>query len=43
MFLQFGDDRLSQILGKAFRPVADSEITDASILTQLKRGAGWTP
>ncbi|WP_451683156.1 DUF7737 domain-containing protein [Streptomyces sviceus] len=43
VFLQFGDDRLSQILGKAFRPVADSEITDASILTQLKRGAGWTP
>jgi hypothetical protein len=28
VFLQFGDDRLSPILGKAFMPAADAEITD---------------
>jgi hypothetical protein len=30
VFLQFGDDRLSPILGKAFLPAADTEITDES-------------
>lgn len=39
MFLRFGDDRLSPILGKAFLQAADAEITDGSILTQMKRGA----
>jgi hypothetical protein len=34
VFLQFGDDRLSPILGKAFLQAADTEITDESILTQ---------
>jgi hypothetical protein len=39
VFLQFGDDRLSPILGKAFLLAADTEITDESILTQIQRGA----
>ncbi|MFC9630670.1 hypothetical protein ACFTY8_15565 [Streptomyces mirabilis] len=39
VFLPFEDDRLSLILSKAFLLAADTEITDASILTQIKRGA----
>ncbi|CAM5724518.1 hypothetical protein SALBM311S_00559 [Streptomyces alboniger] len=39
VFLPFGDDRLSLILSKAFLLAADTEITDKSILTQIKRGA----
>lgn len=39
VFLPFEDDRLSLILSKAFLLAADTEITDESILTQLKRGA----
>ncbi|WP_053754406.1 DUF4132 domain-containing protein [Streptomyces sp. MMG1533] len=39
VFLPFGDDRLSLILSKAFLLAADTEITDESILTQIKRGA----
>ncbi|MGW2561776.1 DUF4132 domain-containing protein [Streptomyces sp. NPDC001514] len=39
VFLPFEDDRLSLILSKAFLLAADTEITDESILTQIKRGA----
>jgi hypothetical protein len=39
VFLQFGDDRLSPILGKTLLPAADTELTDEPILTQMKRGA----
>jgi hypothetical protein len=39
VFLPFEDDRLSLILSKAFLLAADTKITDASILTQIKRGA----
>ncbi|MER6122833.1 DUF4132 domain-containing protein [Streptomyces sp. NPDC001795] len=39
VFLPFEDERLSLILSKAFLLAADSEITDESILTQIKRGA----
>jgi hypothetical protein len=39
LFLPFEDDRLSLILSKAFLLAADTEITDESILTQIKRGA----
>jgi hypothetical protein len=38
VFLPFEDDRLSLILSKAFLLAADTEITDESILTQIKRG-----
>lgn len=39
VFLPFEDDRLSLILSKAFLLAADTEITDESILAQIKRGA----
>ncbi|MFF0793303.1 DUF4132 domain-containing protein [Streptomyces spiralis] len=39
VFLPFEDDRLSLILSKAFLLAADTRITDASILMQIKRGA----
>ncbi|MBY8840408.1 DUF4132 domain-containing protein [Streptomyces sp. SP2-10] len=39
VFLPFEDDRLSLILSKAFLLAADTEITDESILMQIKRGA----
>jgi hypothetical protein len=39
VFLPFEDDRLSLILSKAFLLAADGEITDESILAQIKRGA----
>ncbi|SFF88006.1 DUF4132 domain-containing protein [Streptomyces mirabilis] len=39
VFLPFEDDRLSLVLSKAFLLAADTEITDESILTQIKRGA----
>ncbi|MGW2519827.1 DUF7737 domain-containing protein [Streptomyces sp. NPDC001617] len=38
VFLPFEDDRLSLILSKAFLLAADTEITDESILMQIKRG-----
>ncbi|MCX5093585.1 DUF4132 domain-containing protein [Streptomyces sp. NBC_00365] len=38
VFLPFEDDRLTLILSKAFLLAADTEITDESILTQIKRG-----
>jgi hypothetical protein len=38
VFLPFEDERLSLILSKAFLLAADTEITDESILTQIKRG-----
>jgi hypothetical protein len=39
VFLPFEDARLSLILSKAFLLAADTEITDESILLQIKRGA----
>ncbi|GGJ68229.1 DUF4132 domain-containing protein [Streptomyces brasiliensis] len=39
VFLPFEDARLSLILSKAFLLAADTEITDESILMQIKRGA----
>ncbi|WP_316742620.1 DUF4132 domain-containing protein [Streptomyces sp. MK7] len=39
VFLPFEDDRLSLILSKAFLLAADTEITDETILMQIKRGA----
>ncbi|MEU9382182.1 DUF4132 domain-containing protein [Streptomyces sp. NPDC048279] len=39
VFLPFEDERLSLILSKAFLLAADTEITDESILMQIKRGA----
>ncbi|MER5800967.1 DUF4132 domain-containing protein [Streptomyces mirabilis] len=39
VFLPFEDERLTLILSKAFLLAADTEITDESILTQIKRGA----
>ncbi|GAA2290615.1 hypothetical protein GCM10010415_72890 [Streptomyces atrovirens] len=39
LYLPFEDDRLSLILSKAFLLAADADITDESILTQIKRGA----
>ncbi|MEU6218935.1 DUF4132 domain-containing protein [Streptomyces sp. NPDC047022] len=39
VFLPFEDERLSLILSKAFLLAADTNITDESILTQIKRGA----
>nr|WSY54816.1 DUF4132 domain-containing protein [Streptomyces sp. NBC_00886] len=39
VFLPFEDERLSLILSKAFLLAADTEITDETILTQIKRGA----
>lgn len=39
MFLPFEDDRLAVILSKAFLLAADTDITDESILLQIKRGA----
>jgi hypothetical protein len=39
VFLPFEDDRLSLILSKAFLLAADTEITDDTILHQIKRGA----
>ncbi|MFG2295865.1 DUF4132 domain-containing protein [Streptomyces sp. NPDC048603] len=39
VFLPFEDERLSLILSKAFLLAADTEITDESILVQIKRGA----
>ncbi|MEU6368959.1 DUF4132 domain-containing protein [Streptomyces sp. NPDC046931] len=39
VFLPFEDDRLSLILSKAFLLAADTKITDATILRQIKRGA----
>lgn len=38
VFLPFDDDRLSLVLSKAFPLAADSEITDGSILAQVKQG-----
>lgn len=38
VFLPFKDDRLSLILSKAFLLAADTEITDESILAQIRRG-----
>ncbi|MER6080935.1 DUF4132 domain-containing protein [Streptomyces sp. NPDC001833] len=38
VFLPFEDDRLALILSKAFLLAADTEITDESILMQIKRG-----
>ncbi|MBC6460397.1 DUF4132 domain-containing protein [Actinomadura sp. HBU206391] len=38
VFLPFEDERLALILSKAFLLAADSEITDESILVQIKRG-----
>ncbi|MET8451789.1 DUF4132 domain-containing protein [Streptomyces sp. NPDC005209] len=39
VFLPFEDERLSLVLSKAFLLAADTEITDASILRQIERGA----
>ncbi|MGW0769427.1 DUF4132 domain-containing protein [Streptomyces sp. NPDC002676] len=39
VFLPFEDERLSLILSKAFLLAADTEITDETILMQIKRGA----
>ncbi|MEV6837914.1 DUF4132 domain-containing protein [Streptomyces sp. NPDC051133] len=39
VFLPFEDERLSLILSKAFLLAADTDITDESILIQIKRGA----
>lgn len=39
MFLPFEDARLSLILSKALLLAADTDITDESILMQIKRGA----
>ncbi|MFF0083434.1 DUF4132 domain-containing protein [Streptomyces canus] len=39
VFLPFEDDRLSLILSKAFLLAADTEITDETIVRQIKRGA----
>ncbi|WP_128381229.1 DUF4132 domain-containing protein [Streptomyces cavernae] len=39
VFLPFEDERLSLILSKAFLLAADTNITDESILAQIKRGA----
>ncbi|MFI1760600.1 DUF4132 domain-containing protein [Streptomyces sp. NPDC020800] len=39
VFLPFEDDRLSLVLSKAMLLAADTEITDESILMQIKRGA----
>ncbi|MER5909140.1 DUF4132 domain-containing protein [Streptomyces sp. NPDC001982] len=39
LFLPFEDERLSLILSKAFLLAADSEITDPTILRQIKRSA----
>ncbi|MFE9102099.1 DUF4132 domain-containing protein [Actinomadura geliboluensis] len=39
VFLPFEEERLALILSKAFLLAADDEITDESILTQIKRGA----
>ncbi|MFE6551103.1 hypothetical protein ACFVHS_22270 [Streptomyces sp. NPDC057746] len=39
VFLPFEDERSSLILGKAFLLAADTEITDETILRQIKRGA----
>ncbi|WP_405612688.1 hypothetical protein [Streptomyces sp. NBC_00076] len=39
VFLPFEDDRLSLILSKAFLLAADTKITDATILHQIKRSA----
>jgi hypothetical protein len=39
VFLPFEDERLSLILSKAFLLAADTDITDESILRQIKRGA----
>jgi hypothetical protein len=38
VFLPFEDDRLTVILSKALLLAADTEITDPSILTQIRRG-----
>ena len=43
VFLPFEDERLSLILSKAFMLAADTEITDESILMQIKRGVCWPP
>ncbi|MCP9948828.1 hypothetical protein LUX33_10685 [Actinomadura madurae] len=37
LYLPFEDERLSLILSKAFLLAADHTITDATILTQIKR------
>ncbi|MEU9440925.1 DUF4132 domain-containing protein [Streptomyces sp. NPDC048304] len=39
VFLPFEDERLSLILSKAFLLAADTDITDETILMQIKRGA----
>ncbi|MFJ8720729.1 DUF4132 domain-containing protein [Streptomyces sp. NPDC004166] len=39
VFLPFEDERLSLVLSKAFLLAADTDITDESILRQIKRGA----
>ncbi|MET8808475.1 DUF4132 domain-containing protein [Streptomyces sp. NPDC004546] len=39
VFLPFEDERLSLILSKAFLLAADTEITDRTIVRQIKRGA----
>ncbi|TFV33009.1 hypothetical protein E4K10_28240 [Streptomyces sp. T1317-0309] len=39
VFLPFEDERLSLILSKAFLLAADTDITDETILRQIKRGA----
>ncbi|MGQ5654708.1 DUF7737 domain-containing protein [Streptomyces sp. EKR5.2] len=37
--MPFEDERLSLVLSKAFLLAADTDITDESILRQIKRGA----